>query len=67
MEGAASSAGLSGEYRLRAGICAVADLGASKLATTELVKRAATALDHLEFSDAERSFLSFDEIGGTDN
>jgi PleD family two-component response regulator len=62
VEGAATSAGLSGEYRLRAGICAVPDLGASKLPTTELVKRAATALDHLEFSDADSALLSFDEL-----
>jgi len=44
---------------IRAGYCAVEDLATAKLAPRELVRRAATALEH---APAERAVVNFDEV-----
>jgi PleD family two-component response regulator len=47
---------------LRAGYSAVSDLADSGLEPAELVRRASSALDHLQLADMPDSSLSFDEL-----
>jgi CheY-like chemotaxis protein len=62
LDRAAERATIVGEFRLRAGYFAVTDLAAADLAPAELVRRAASALDHLQFADADDPLMSFDDI-----
>jgi DNA-binding response OmpR family regulator len=52
----------AGELELRAGYSAVADLAQAGVEPAELVRRASTALDHLQFADTGGSLMSFDEL-----
>lgn len=52
----------AGPLDLRAGFCAVADLADSRLEPNELVRRAGSALDHLQAANSADVLLSFDEI-----
>lgn len=49
---------------VRAGYCAVADLADSDVEPTDLVRRAGSALDHLQFADRPDGLLSFDDLPG---
>jgi hypothetical protein len=40
----------------------VADLAQAGVEPAELVRRASTALDHLQFADTGGSLMSFDEL-----
>jgi PleD family two-component response regulator len=53
---------VASELDLRAGYSAVADLADSGLEPTELVRRATSALDHLQLGDDAGGALSFDEL-----
>ena len=54
-----------GEFELRAGYSAVADLSASGVEPLELFRQAERALDHLQVSDASEALMSYDELSRT--
>jgi PleD family two-component response regulator len=49
---------------VRAGYCGVSDLAAAGVNPSELVRRAASALDHLQLGGDAGGILSFDEVPG---
>ena len=65
LDRAANGARITGEYRLRAGYCAVSDFSAAQMEPTELVRRASSALDHLQFVGEDDVLLGFDEVPAT--
>jgi hypothetical protein len=58
IDGTSSAADLE----LRAGYSAVADLADSDVEPTELVRRSASALDHLQFAGTADGLMSFDDV-----
>jgi GGDEF domain-containing protein len=60
--GRASDGHAGRELEMRAGYSAVADLADAEMEPRDLVRRSATALDHLRFSDNAEGLMSFEEM-----
>jgi DNA-binding response OmpR family regulator len=62
VDDASRSGMMSGEYRLRAGYCSIADAAGAKIEPADLFGRAATALERLQQADSDDRVRGFEEL-----
>lgn len=62
VDDASRSGVMSGEYRLRAGYYSIADAAGAKIEPTDLLGRAATALERLQQTESDDAVRGFEEL-----
>lgn len=62
VDDASRNGAMSGEYRLRAGYYSIADAPGAKIEPTDLLERAATALERLQQAESDDTVRGFEEL-----